>query len=165
MFSQALTIRILSLLLCVGLITSMSGCSTWMSGGFKDPDVRLIKVDVIRAKLLEQQFTLRFRIDNPNAMSLPIRGLDYSVHLNEMKLAEGSSDVWFTVPANGHYVFDVPVRTNLWRHVRQIVKMLEEPDEPISYRLEGAVKTGLMFGRSVHMARNGEIIPGEFLPE
>ncbi|MBK1675074.1 hypothetical protein CKO35_17785, partial [Ectothiorhodospira shaposhnikovii] len=24
---------------------------------------------------------------------------------------------------------------------------------------------GMLFGRSVHMARNGEIIPGDFIPE
>ncbi|MGE8497734.1 MAG: LEA type 2 family protein [Pseudomonas sp.] len=165
MFSQAQTIRILSLLMFFGLFSGLGGCSTWWTGGFKDPDVRLLKVDVVRAKLLEQRFVLRFRIDNPNGMSLPVRGLDYKVHLNEVLLAEGESDTWFTVPAHGHHVFEVPVRTNLWRHVRQIVKLLEHPDEPIRYRLEGEVKTGLMFGRNVHMSRNGEIIPGEFIPE
>jgi len=125
-----------------------------MTGGFKDPDVQLIKVDVIKARLLEQEFRLRFRIDNPNGVSLPVRGLDYAVHLNEMKLAEGYSNEWFTVPAHGHHTFEVPVRTNLWRHVRQIVKMLEKPDEPIRYRLQGEVKTG-MFVRTqrAHVAQ------------
>jgi len=165
MLYQAQTIRILSLLMFLGLLSGLGGCSTWFTGGFEDPDVRLVKVDVIKAKLLEQRFVLRFRIDNPNSMSLPVRGLVYSVHLNEVKLAEGESDAWFTVPAHGHHEFDVPVRTNLWRHVRQIVKLLEEPEEPIRYRLAGEVKTGLLFGRSVHMSRNGEIIPGDFIPE
>ncbi|WP_025165928.1 LEA type 2 family protein [Pseudomonas taeanensis] len=165
MSSPSKIIIIFKILLFSALLTGLGGCSTWMTGDFKDPDVRLMKVEVIRAKLLEQRFVLRFRIDNPNSMSLPVRGLDYSVHLNEVKLAEGESDAWFTVPAYGHHVFDVPVRTNLWRHVRQIVKLLEHPDEPIRYQLEGEVKTGLLFGRSVHMKRNGEIIPGDFIPE
>ena len=165
MFYQAQTIRILSLLIAFGLFSGLSGCSSWMSGDFKDPDVRLIKVDVVRAKLLEQHFTLRFRIDNPNSASLPVRGLDYVVHLNGVKLAEGESTAWFTVPAHGHHSFDVPVRTNLWRHLKRIVNSLEDPDEPISYQLQGDVKTGLMFGRSVHLERNGEIIPGNYIPE
>jgi LEA14-like dessication related protein len=165
MFSQAQTIRILSLLMFFGLLSGLGGCSSWMTGDLKDPDVRLVKVDVIRAKLLEQRFVLRFRIDNPNSMSLPVRGLDYSVYLNEVKLAEGTSDASFSVPAHGHHVFDIPVRTNLWRHMRPIVKALEKPEEPIRYRLVGVVKTGLFFGRSVHMSRNGEIIPGDFIPE
>ncbi|SDF24861.1 LEA type 2 family protein [Phytopseudomonas seleniipraecipitans] len=165
MFSQAQMIRILSLLVFLGLGAVSSGCSTWLSDDFEDPDVRLVNVDVVRAKLLEQRFVLRFRIDNPNDVSLPVRGLNYVVHLNDVKLAEGESEVWFTVPAKGHTEFDVPVRTNLWRHVRQVVKLLEQPDQPISYRLQGQVKTGLFFGRRVHMSRNGEIIPGQYLPE
>ncbi|UYP29285.1 LEA type 2 family protein [Pseudomonas sp. Z8(2022)] len=165
MFYQAQMIRITSLLMLFGLFSGLTGCSTWMTGGFKDPDVQLIKVDVIKARLLEQEFSLRFRIDNPNGVSLPVRGLNYNVHLNGIQLAEGHSSEWFTVPAHGHHTFDVPVRTNLWRHVRQIVKALEKPDVPIRYSLKGEVKTGMLFGRSVHMARNGEIIPGDFIPE
>ncbi|VXC89562.1 conserved hypothetical protein [Pseudomonas sp. 8Z] len=136
-----------------------------MTGSFKDPDVRLIKVDVIKAKLLEQEFRLRFRIDNPNSVSLPVRGLEYDITLNEIPLAAGSSSEWFTVPAHGQYTFEVPVRTNLWRHVRQVVKMLEKPNQPIRYTLNGEVKTGMLFSRNVHMSRNGEIIPGDFIPE
>ncbi|MGP0170658.1 LEA type 2 family protein [Pseudomonas sp. NCHU5208] len=165
MFYQAQTIRIISLMMFVGLSSGLAGCSTWMTGGFKDPDVQLIKVDVIKARLLEQEFRLRFRIDNPNGVSLPVRGLEYDITLNDIPLAEGASNEWFTVPAHGHHSFEVPVRTNLWRHVRQVVKMLEKPDQAIRYSLEGEVKTGMLFGRSVHMRRNGEIIPGDFIPE
>ncbi|MCY1345999.1 Late embryogenesis abundant protein [compost metagenome] len=163
MFYQAYPIRIISLLLFLALAGGLTGCSTFF--GFQDPDVRLIKVDVIKAKLLEQRFVLRFRIDNPNDASLSIRGLSYNVYLNEMKLADGESNKSFTVPANGHHIFEVPVRTNLWRHVKPIVKLLETPEVPIRYRLQGEVKTGFLFGRSVHLSKNGEIIPGDFIPE
>jgi LEA14-like dessication related protein len=157
--------RILSLLLTLGLLVSLGGCSSLLTDDFRDPEVRLLKVDVIKAKLLEQKFVLRFRIDNPNDISLPIRGLNYNVKLNGVLLAEGQSDKSFTVPARGHQTFEVPVRTNLWRHLKRIVNSLEDPDEPISYQLQGEVKTGLMFGRSVHLQRNGEIIPGNYIPE
>jgi LEA14-like dessication related protein len=163
MFYQAQTIRILSLIVSFALLFGLGGCSS--SGDFKSPEVRLIKVDVVKAKLLEQHFTLRFRIDNPNSFSLPVRGIEYVVHLNKVKLAEGESSVSFTVPAHGHHNFSVPVRTNLWRHLRQIVKALDKPDQPISYQLQGAVNTGWLFGQSVHMSRNGEIIPGDYIPE
>ena len=91
MFYQAQTIRILSLLMFFGLLSVLSGCSS--PGDLKSPEVRLVKVDVVKAKLLEQHFTLRFRIDNPNNFSLPVRGMDYLVHLNQVKLAEGESSV------------------------------------------------------------------------
>ena len=161
---QAQMIRIITLIMAWGVLSNLSGCS-WMTGSFEDPDVKLLKVEVVKARLLEQEFVMRFRIDNPNDFSLPVRGLQYAVQLNDIQLAEGESGQWFTVPAHGHEVFDVPVRTNLWRHMKYIVKLLERPEEPIRYRLQGEVKTGLMFGRSVHLRRNGEIIPGDFIPE
>ncbi|MGV8844808.1 MAG: LEA type 2 family protein [Pseudomonas sp.] len=165
MFDQAKMIKILSLFVFCGLLSGLTGCSSGITGSFKDPQVHLIKVDLVKARLLEQEFILRFRIDNPNAADLRVRGLIYSLYLNDVKLTEGEHSDWFSVPAYGHRVFVVPVRTNLWRHARQVVKALESPDQPIRYRLVGEVKTGLLFGRNVHVARNGEIIPGDFIPE
>ena len=160
MFSQVRTT-----ITCLFLLLALPGCSSWFGDAFIEPDVRLVKVDVIKAKLLEQQFSLRFRIDNPNAAQLPIRRLSYAVQLNGTPLAEGESSQWFNVPARGHHEFEVPVRTNLWRHLKGIVKALEDPERPIRYSLRGEVKTGLLFGRSVHLQRNGEIIPGDHIPE
>ncbi|CDF82829.1 hypothetical protein PKB_1467 [Pseudomonas knackmussii B13] len=158
---QAQMIRIISL---VWIFSLLSGCS-WMTGSFESPDVKLVKVDVVKARLLEQQFMLHFSIDNPNDFSLPVRGLAYKVKLNDVDLAEGESSLWFTVPANGRQNFQVPVNTNLWRHMKYIVKLLQKPDQPIRYNLEGDIKTGILFGQTVHIARNGEIIPGDFIPE
>lgn len=157
--------RLLSLTLFIGLISGLQGCACWFSDEFQDPEVSLVKVDVIKARLLEQQFILRFRIDNPNDTSIPVRGFNYNLELNSLPLAHGESSEWFSVPARGHQIFDVPVRTNLWRHLKGIVRALEDTERPVRYSLRGEVETGLLFGRSVHLARNGEIIPGHYIPE
>lgn len=165
MLGQERTIKILRTMALLSLVVGLSGCSTWLGRDFEEPQVRLAKVDIIKARLLEQQFLLRFRIDNPNDHSLPVRGLVYTVHLNDIELASGESSGWLTVPANGFRYYEVPVYTNLWRHMKYIVRLLEKPDRPIAYRLDGDLKIGLMFGRQVHISSNGEIIPGSFIPE
>ncbi|NKQ12791.1 LEA type 2 family protein [Pseudomonas sp. SST3] len=157
--------RISRAVVLLGLLSGLSGCSTWFSSDFQDPRVQLTDVEIIKARLLEQQFMLRFRIDNPNEQSLPVRGLVYTVHLNDIELASGESSGWATVPAHGFDYYEVPIYTNLWRHMKYIVRLLEKPDRPIAYRLEGELKTGLLLGRRVHIATNGEIIPGNFIPE
>ncbi|MCJ0974505.1 LEA/WHy family protein [Stutzerimonas marianensis] len=157
--------RISRVVVLLGLLTATAGCSTWFSSDFQDPDVQLTDVEIIKARLLEQQFMLRFRIDNPNERSLPVRGLVYRVHLNDVELAKGESSAWATIPAHGFEYYEVPVHTNLWRHMKYIVRLLEKPDRPIAYRLDGELKTGLMLGRGVHISTNGEIIPGNFIPE
>ncbi|QLF91984.1 LEA type 2 family protein [Pseudomonas sp. ABC1] len=162
---QARTSNLFRVLALLGLFGGLGGCSTWFSSAFEDPQVELTKVDVIKARLLEQEFLLRFRIDNPNDHSLPVRGLIYTVHLNDIELTSGESSAWLTIPANGFEYYDVPVHTNLWRHMKYVVRLLEKPDRPIAYRLDGELKIGLMSGRRVHISRRGEIIPGNFIPE
>lgn len=165
MLCQAHIRRIARATVLLGLLSSVAGCSTWFSSDFQDPRVRLADIEIVKARLLEQQFLLRFRIDNPNDQSLPVRGLLYKVRLNDVELASGEASGWATVPANGYEYYEVPVYTNLWQHMKYIVRLLEKPDRPIAYRLDGELKTGLMLGRRVHISTNGEIIPGDFIPE
>jgi LEA14-like dessication related protein len=160
MFYQARVLQVLGLAMLLGL----TGCSTWITGSYQDPDVRLMKVDVVKAKLLRQDFKLRFRVDNPNDSGVLVRGVRYKILLNDILLSEGEYSDWFVVKAHSHRNFSVPVRTNLWEHLKDISKMLGNAKEPIRYRLEGKLKTGFLFGHSVRLGRNGEIIPNALLP-
>lgn len=91
MFLKALA-RAIGLATILALHLGLSGCASWFGNDFQNPEVRLVKVDVIKAKLLEQRFSLRFRVDNPNASELPIRRLAYAIQLNDTPLAEGWSE-------------------------------------------------------------------------
>ena len=162
MVFQASVFRILALLI---VLLMASGCSTFSSDDTRDPDVKLLKVDVVKARLLKQDLKLRFRIDNPNDSNLWVRGLRYKVVLNDMLIADGEYSDWFIVKANGHKNFSVPIRTNLWEHLKDITRMLGKPNQPIHYRLEGKLKTGFLFGDSVRIGRDGDIIPGDLIPE
>lgn len=154
-----------ALLLFLAVLTSLSGCSTWLGSSFKKPDVQLVDIELVHAKLLEQQFILHFRVDNPNSQSLPIRSISYRILLNDTPLATGSNSQWLTVPGNSHSYFKIPVHTNLWRHMKVIVRMLEKPDQAIHYALHADVKTGLLFGKKINILRHGDIIPGDYIRE
>ena len=156
-------LRIYSLMLA--LMFGLSGCASWFEDDSPPPHVSLVKVEVVRAKLLDQKFMLYFRIDNPNDDSLTIRGMEYRIHLSQFLLAEGETEQWFSVDPKSSSYFQVPIRTNLWQHLREMVKLLKKPDQPIPYRLEGTLETGLFFGKDVHLSHYGEIIPGDFIPE
>ena len=149
----------------LGLILFLPACSSMIGDDFRDPVIRLERIEVVRAKLLEQKFNLYFRVENPNSFSLEIEDLSYNVYLNEIKLASGQSNLSFSLEPNSTTTIKIPARTNLWRNLKQIIKMLKNPNEPISYRLEGQVEAGSWFTRSVHVARTGEIIPGNFIAE
>ncbi|WP_095138439.1 LEA type 2 family protein [Pseudomonas sp. Irchel s3a10] len=155
------TLKILPLL----LILNLGGCASWFSDDSVDPAVHLVKVEVVRAKLLEQKFILHFRIDNPNDSDLTVRGLEYRIHLADLLLAEGEHEHWFTVGPKRSAYFKVPIRTNLWPRVKDVVKMLKNPKQQIPYRLQGEMETGLFIAHYVHLERNGVIIPADLIPE
>ncbi|MBB3240717.1 LEA14-like dessication related protein [Pseudomonas sp. Tn43] len=154
-------IQLFTLFLFLGL----GGCASWFSDDLPDPQVHLVKVKVIRANLLEQKFLLHFRVDNPNDRDLTVRALEYRIHLGDILLAEGEHERWFTVGPKRSAYFKVPIRTNLWPKVRDLVKLLKKADQPIPYRLEGEMKTGLFIAHHVHLARNGVIIAADLIPE
>jgi len=154
-------LRIVSLLVVVAL----GGCASWFSDDGPEPQVHLVKVEVVRAKLMEQKFLLHFRVDNPHDSDLTVRALEYRVYLGDLLLTEGEHEHWFTVGPNRSAYFKVPVRTNLWPRVRDLVKMLKNPEQPIPYRLEGELETGLFIAHYVHLKRNGVIIAADLIPE
>lgn len=145
------------------LAALMSGCSTWFSRDFLDPEVQLTDVELVYARLLEQEFLLEFRIDNPNDQSLPVRGIVYNLNLNGISLGRGQSNQWLTVPANGSARFELRAHTNLWRHMKTIGALLKQPDQPIRYALDAELKTGLMFNKKIPVRREGSFTPGDYL--
>ncbi|WP_415763468.1 LEA type 2 family protein [Pseudomonas sp. CP4] len=147
------------------LIVNLGGCASWFSDDSVEPAVHLVKVEVVRAKLLEQKFILHFRVDNPNDSDLTVRGLEYRIHLADILLTEGEHEHWFTVGPKRSAYLKVPIRTNLWPKVKQVVKLLKNPGQQIPYRLQGEMETGLFIAHYVHLERNGVIIPADLTPE
>ena len=161
MTRQRRTLQLVTLLLFLGL----GGCASWFGDDLPEPQVHLVKVEVVRAKLLEQKFLLHFRVDNPNDSDLTVRALEYRIHLGDILLTEGEYEHWFTVGPKRSAYFKVPIRTNLWPKVRDLVKLLKKADQPIPYSLEGELETGLFIAHYVHLARNGVIIAADLIPE
>jgi LEA14-like dessication related protein len=153
------------LLLFSLLILQLTGCASWFSSDYRDPEVQLVKVEMVKARLLQQEFVLHVRVDNPNDSRLFIRNLSYSVHLNDLLLAEGESSLWRSVGGHAQRTFKIPVRTNLWQQIKPLAKLLRQADQPLRYRLDGELNSGLIFTRELHLSRSGEIIPGDLLPE
>src|SRR5690606_22390869 len=160
--TPAPTAHLAALLLSVLL---MSGCATWFGGGFEAPEVRLLRVETIEARLDEQLLRLHSEISNPTARSLPVPGMHYRLCRHGLPLARHEDDRSLIVPAHSERRVEANLHTNHWRHIRQITRLLERPDEPVRYHLEGRLKAGLLFGREVPFSRSGEIVPRDHIPE
>ncbi|MBD1586685.1 LEA type 2 family protein [Pseudomonas typographi] len=148
------------------LALCLPACSTaWFTGRYQAPDVSLLRVERVKAHLLQQTFILHFRIDNPNDSTLPVRGFRYHVTLEDITLAEGKAKDWFNVPAHGTSFYSIEVRTNLWQHLKPLRALLRDPERPLHYTLKAELKTGIFFGHWITLERSDAIIPAQFIPE
>lgn len=145
----------------LGWASLLAGCAGGFNRDFKHPEVTLSQIELIKAKLFEQKFVLRFRIENPNNYPLPVRGLVYTVYLDEIKLASGESNRWAEIPPQDYEYYEIPIRTSLWQHMKFVSRQLDKPSQPVYYRLEGHLRTGLFFS-SVPVDHDGEILPAGY---
>ncbi|WP_085675248.1 MULTISPECIES: LEA type 2 family protein [unclassified Pseudomonas] len=151
------------LLLLSALLMLLAGCASW-SEDWREPELHLDKVETVKARLLQQEFVLHLRVDNPNDSRLFIRNLSYSVWLNDLLLAQDDVSLWRSVGGHARRTFKITARTNLWQHLKPLAKLLKS-GQPLQYRLQGELETGLIIHQDLHLSRSGEIIPGDFIPE
>ncbi|MFJ4156034.1 LEA type 2 family protein [Pseudomonas sp. NPDC089752] len=157
-------IALARLLLLGTLLALQAGCAIWGDDDWREPEVHLVKVETVKARLLEQEFVLHLRIDNPNDSRLFIRNVGYAVWLNDLLLVEDEASVWRSVGGHARRTFKITARTNLWKQLKPLAKLLKS-EQPLHYRLQGELATGLLLHRDLHLSRSGEIMPGDFIPE
>lgn len=146
------------------LLTLLAGCASWGGDDWREPQVHLVRVETVKARLLQQEFILHVRVENPNDSRLFIRSLDYSVRLNDLLLVQDQASLWRSVGGHAQRTFKITARTNLWQQLKPLAKMLKR-EQPLHYRLQADLHTGLIIHRDLHLSRSGEIIPGDLQPE
>jgi LEA14-like dessication related protein len=95
---------------CAALL-SLSGCSTF-GEKLESPELSLVGIQMLSTDMFAQKFKVRVLVKNPNALEIPVRGLDYKIILMGDSFAEGVSNDKFLLPAKGEAEFDMIVTTN-----------------------------------------------------
>ncbi len=103
----------------------LAGCASWGGDDWREPEVHLVEVETVKARLLEQEFVLHLRIDNPNDSRLFIRNLSYAIRLNDLLLVQDETSVWRSVGGHARRTFKITARTNLWQHLKPLAKLLK----------------------------------------
>lgn len=145
---RALTISLMALM--------AAGCST-LTGSIETPTVKLVGLQLIEAGLLEQRYGLTLRVNNPNAISLPIKGISYSVKLAGVDFATGQTPRAFRVGSYGDSLVDIEVSTNLLDTVRRLKDWFSDSPDAMDYELTGKVQVDLPFVGAVPFSESGRI--------
>lgn len=143
-----------------GLLTlaalALGGCAA-LTKQVQAPALSLSQVQILESTLLEQRYRLTVRVDNPNAITLPIRGMHYAVKFAGVDFASGVTPTAFRVPANGAHDVEIDVTTNLLRSAQQLMAYLRDRPETLDYELSGEIEVDLPFVGAVPFTRTGTV--------
>lgn len=147
--------RFASFLLVLQVLASY-GCAT-MQQSLEAPEISLAGLSLIEASLSKQRYDLRLHVRNPNSISLPVRGMSYSVKLAGESFAQGESLQAFTVPASGEANIDLSVTTDLLRTLSGLQRMIGQGEQKLAYELGGTLQLNLPFVKALPFSAAGEV--------
>lgn len=123
----------------VWIVLLLLAACAGVGGLTQKPEISLAGLDLLELGLFEQRFLLKLRIENPNDVDLPIKGLAFDVELNGLPFAKGLSDRAVTVPRLGEAVLDVRATSNLGSVLRQLRELQKAGRERVDYRIFGSI--------------------------
>ncbi|HZP86465.1 MAG TPA: LEA type 2 family protein [Burkholderiales bacterium] len=119
----------------LGLLT-LAACAG-LPRGTEPLSVTLADVRPVQMGLLEQEYAMKIRVQNPNNVDIPLAGVSFSVDLNGKTFAKGVSRQDTSVPAFGDVLLDVKAISTLGDLLNQVSAMRQEGLSKITYRLQG----------------------------
>jgi LEA14-like dessication related protein len=134
------------------LLVASSGCTVLQ---LEPPRLQVTEVSLLGADILRQQLRVRMRVQNPNDVELPVRGLTYEVQVAGETFANGESQRDIVVPALGSTEFDVDVTANAAAALLRVLGNRDRGDP--DYRILGKVHLAKGLIRSIPFEHSGTI--------
>jgi LEA14-like dessication related protein len=119
------------------------------------PRLSVVHVELLKSGLWEQQLLVRMRVQNPNDLVLPVKGIDYKLEVAGAEFAHGVSAASFSVPALGEAEFDMNVTANM---AGAMLRLLNTRGDQIDYRIAGRVSLYSGWIRAVPFDQHGVFV-------
>jgi LEA14-like dessication related protein len=113
------------------------GCTSLPASSVQpeSPEVLLVDITPLDATMFEQRLKVDLRVRNPNDFDLEVTGLDFTLHLNDQRLARGLSNKASTIPRLGDSVISVETTTSTLDVIRQLLKLSQRQE--VNYKVDG----------------------------
>ena len=110
---------------------------------------------MLNGNLVQQNFRVTFKIQNPNDRALPVNGLHAQLKVNGESIASGVSNHAFVVPALGESEFDMNISANMALALLKFANQSNGQMNGVDYDLVGSVSINLPFLRDLPFAEHG----------
>ncbi|PJA78486.1 MAG: hypothetical protein CO149_03760, partial [Nitrospirae bacterium CG_4_9_14_3_um_filter_51_5] len=103
----------------------------------ESPEVLLVNITPLDATMFEQRLQVDLRVRNPNDFDLEVTGLDFTLHLNDQRLARGLTNKASTIPRLGDSVISIETTTSTLDVIRQLLQLSQRQE--VSYQVDGVL--------------------------
>jgi LEA14-like dessication related protein len=105
-------------------------------------DVSVTELGATQFGLLEQTYSLKLRVQNPNPIDITTDGLSFSIEINGKPFARGVSNQSVTIPRLGEEIVDVQAVSDLSGLIQQMRGIEGVATSGLRYRLTGRFFSG-----------------------
>ncbi|HET7204935.1 MAG TPA: LEA type 2 family protein [Steroidobacteraceae bacterium] len=138
-------------------VAMLGGCSAF-APKLETPQLSLLGIQMMSTDMFAQKFRVRVKVENPNDLELPVRGLDYQIILMGDSFAEGVSSDRFVVPAKGEAEFDMVVTTNFVSSLGRLISRVGGGKlEDLDYEIAGEVLLDKGFVKKIPFNHHGTV--------
>jgi LEA14-like dessication related protein len=141
--------------LLLSLFTAWTAACSLVAPHFERPILTVAGIELVGGNLLQQNFLVKFNVQNPNDRALPVTGLHAELNVLGERVASGIVDRAFVVPAQGSSQFDMTISANLALVLFKLKANSDKRSDDIDYELTGAASIDLPFLREVPFHQNG----------
>ncbi len=109
---------------------------------FERPNVAVVGIEMQGGNFLQQNFLVKFQVQNPNERALPVSGLHAELNVGGQRIASGVSNRAFVVPPMGQSEFDMTITANM---AAAVLQLANRHADSIDYEVTGAANLDLPF--------------------
>ena len=131
------------------LFTAWIAACSLVAPHFERPILSVTDIELVGGNLLQQNFLVKFNVQNPNDRALPVTGLHAELNVLGERVASGVVDRPFVVPAQGSTQFDMTISANLALILFKLKASADQRSDDIDCELTGAASIDLPFLREV----------------
>lgn len=136
------------------LLVLLSACGV-LSPRLETPKLDVVGIEMMKSDMFQQRLKLRLKVQNPNDVALPIKGVTTDVEIAGEKFASGVSGAEFTVPAFGESEFDMIVTANMAAALVRMLGSKGDKRDEVEYRITGKVSLASGLLRSIPFSETG----------
>ena len=117
------------------------------------PEVTLAKVKPLGLQLFKQQIQIDLRFQNSNSFALDVQTMDFTLDLNNERVASGKAPRPIRIPRYGDAILSMKADASILKAVKQLLSFNDLKD--MTYQLKGTLE---IEGIKVPFENEGKVI-------